>query len=76
MTWIIEDEFAKLDQSVISFSYSKKDTSTTTPILLNIADKLVLNNVGGEEEAGLLPGFELVVVVSALVLTGYIRRKV
>ena len=76
VTWIIEDEFAKLDQSVISFSYSKKDTSTTTPILLNIADKLVLNNVGGEEEAGLLPGFEFVIVVSALVLTGFIRRKV
>ena len=76
VTWIIEDEFAKLDQSVISFSYSKKDTSTTTPILLNIADKLVLNNVGGEEDAGLLPGFEFVVVVSALVLTGFIRRKV
>ena len=76
VTWIIEDEYAKLDQSVISFSYSKKDTSTTTPILLNIADKLVLNNVGGEEDAGLLPGFEFVVVISVLVLTGFIRRKV
>ena len=76
VTWIIEDEYAKLDQSVISFSYSKKDTSTTTPILLNIADKLVLNNVGGEEDAGLLPGFEFATVLSALVLTGFIRRKV
>ena len=76
VTWIIEDEFAKLDQSVISFSYSKKDTSTTTPILLNIADKLVLNNVGGEEDSGLLPGFEFATVLSVLVLTVFIRRKV
>ena len=78
VAWKIEDKYAKLDQSVVSFSYSKKETSTTTPILLNIADKLVVNSAGEEENGGLLglPGFEFAAVISALLFTGFIRRKV
>ena len=78
VTWKIEDQYAKLEQSIVSFSYSKKDTSTTTPILLNIAEKLVVNSAGEEEDSGLLgmPGFEFVAVISALLFTGFIRRKV
>ena len=78
VTWIIDDEYAKLDQSVISFSYSKKDTSTTSPTLVNIADRLVVNSAGDEEEGGLLglPGFEFATVISALFATSFIRRKV
>ena len=77
ITWLNEDEYAKLDQSIISFSYSRKDTSTTTPVLINVADRLASSVSTSEDEGVLgLPGFELVIVVSALVLTGFIRRKV
>ena len=78
VTWIIDGKYAKLDQSVVSFSYSKKDTSTTTPILLNVADKLVVNNAGGEDDSGILglPGFEFISIVSVLFATVFFRRKV
>ena len=78
VTWRIDDEYAKLDQSTISFSYSKKDTSTTSPILLNVADKLVVNSGGAAEDEGLLglPGFEFTAVISMLLLVGLSRRKV
>ena len=77
ITWLNEDEYAKLDQSIISFSYCRKDTSTTTPVLINVADRLASSVSTSEDEGVLgLPGFELVIVVSALVLTSFIRRKV
>jgi len=78
VTWIIEDEYAKLDQSIVSFSYSRKDTSTTQPILVNIAENLAAGSAAGEEDGGLLgmPGFELATVISALFATSFIRRKV
>ena len=78
VTWIIEDEYAKLDQSIVSFSYSRKDTSTTNPILVKIADRLVSGSASGEEEGGLLglPGFEFVLVLSCLIGVSFSRRKV
>ena len=77
VTWLNEDEYAKIDQSVISFSYSRKDTSTTTPVLINVADRLVSSASVSEDEGLLgLPGFEIITVISALALTGFIRRKV
>ena len=78
VTWIIEDEYAKLDQSIVSFSYSRKDTSTTNPILVKIADRLVSGSASGEEEGGLLglPGFEFGLVLSCLIGVSFSRRKV
>lgn len=77
VTWLNEDEYAKLDQSVISFSYSRKDTSTTVPVLINVADRLVSGSSGEEDEGVLgLPGFELVSVISALFTISFFRRKV
>ncbi len=78
VTWVIDDEYAKLDQSIVSFSYSRKDTSTTQPILVNIAENLAAGSAAGEEEGGLLgmPGFEFATVISALFATSFIRRKV
>ena len=37
VTWKIEDEYAKLDQTIISFSYARKDASTTPPTSINIS---------------------------------------
>jgi len=77
ITWLIDDKYAKLEQSIISFSYSRKDSSTTEPILINIADKLISGSETTEEEGLLgLPGFELATVISALFATSFIRRKV
>ena len=77
ITWIIEDQYAKLEQSIVSFSYCKKETSTTTPIIMNVADRLT-STVSNAEEEGILglPGFEFAAVISALTFTSYIRRKV
>ena len=62
----------------MSFSYSRKDTSTTQPILVNIADNLVVGGSGDAEDGGVLglPGFEFAAVISALFATSFIRRKV
>ena len=62
----------------MSFSYSRKDTSTTQPILVNIAENLAAGSAAGEEDGGLLgmPGFEFATVISALFATSFIRRKV
>ena len=78
VTWVIDDKYAKLDQSIVSFSYSRKDTSTTQPILVNIAENLAAGSSTGEEDEGLLgmPGFEFATVISALFATSFIRRKV
>ena len=77
VTWMIEDEYANLEDIIVSFSYSIKDTSTTEPILINIAERLnSIDNTADEEGILGLPGFEFATVLSALVLTGFIRRKV
>jgi len=77
ISWIIDDKYAKLDESIISFSYSRKDSSTTEPILVNVVDRLVSGS-GTTEDEGLLglPGFEFITVISALFATSFIRRKV
>ena len=76
ITWLVEDEYAKLDQAVISFSLARVG-SVTPQIQVNVAD-ILSTNVETEEDNGLLglPGFEFATVLSALILTGLIRRKV
>ena len=77
VTWKIEDEYAKLDQSIISFSYARKASTTTPPISINIVDL----PVSGTEEAGdgvldkVLPGFEILAVSLALVAVSLKRRE-
>ena len=77
ITWIIEDQYAKLEQTMVSFSYCKKDTSTTAPIMINVADRLASSVSSSEDEGVLgLPGFEFASVICALALSGFVRRKV
>ena len=75
ITWFIDDEYEKLELTMISFSYARKSSSTAEPIMINVADRLISSS-GDEEEGALLPGFEFAAVISALFVTSFIRRKV
>ena len=76
ITWYVDDEYAKLEQTVISFSFARLG-SVTPQIQINVADILIEGSDNTENEGILgLPGFEFVVVISALVFTSFIRRKV
>ena len=77
VTWKIEDEYAKLEQTIISFSYARKASTTTPPISINIIDL----PVSSSEEAGgegvldrVLPGFEIL-AVSLVFVTVALRRR-
>ena len=78
ITWKIEDEYAKLEQTIISFSYGRKASTTTPPISINIVD---LPNAKSSQsgEGGLLPesllGFEILVSTLALVTVALNRRE-
>jgi len=77
VTWKIEDEYAKLDQTIISFSYARKDASTTPPTSINIGDLPLLK--ADTDDQGLLPeslpGFEILASVLAVVLVSLRRRE-
>ena len=76
ITWYVDDEYAKLDQTVISFSLARVG-SITPQIQINVAD-ILIEGSAAEDDKGILglPGFEFITVISALALTGFIRRKV
>ena len=76
VTWYIDDEYAKLDQAVISFSLARIG-SVTPQIQINVADILIEGSSAAEDEGILgLPGFEITAVISALFVTSFLRRKV
>ncbi len=76
VTWFIDDEYAKLDQSIVSFSYARKASSTTEPVNINVADKLIVNSESSDSEGLPVPGFNFLFVVSGLLLAVYSRREV
>ena len=77
VTWKIEDEYAKLDETIISFSYSRKDASTTPPTSINIGDLPILKT--DTDDNGLLPeslpGFEILVSILAIIVVSLRRRE-
>ena len=77
VTWKIEDEYAKLDQTMISFSYARKASTTTPPISVNIADlpRLSADSSGSDDGFLGLPGFEILAVSLALVAVSLKRRE-
>ena len=79
VTWKIEDEYAKLDQTIISFSYARKASTTTPPISINIVDLPVSNSKGAGDGNGLLdkvvPGFEILVTTLVFVTVALKRRE-
>ena len=76
VTWFIDDEYAKLDQSAISFSYGRKDSSTTEPVNINVADKLIIMSDSTDDSALPVPGFNLIFAIISLVLVTKLRREV
>jgi len=78
ITWYIDDEYATLDKSVISFSLTKRSCDTAPPININTADIFVESSANSNDEGiiGGIPGFEFVAVISSLLLTSFVRRKV
>jgi len=79
VTWRIDDEYAKLDQALISFSYARKESTTTPPISINIADLPASSVEEVGDSDGLLgktlPGFEILAVTLALVIVALKRRE-
>ena len=82
ITWYVEapqfDQYATLDTSVISFSLTKRSCDTAPPININTADIFVESSANSNDEGiiGGIPGFEFVAVISSLLLTSFVRRKV
>jgi len=77
ITWYVDDEYAKLDQTAISFSLTKKSSQAAPPILINTADILTQSEGDSEEEGILgLPGFNLIFALISLVLVTKLRREV
>ena len=77
VTWKIENEYAKLDQTMISFSYARKASTTTPPISVNIADlpRLSADSSGSDDGILPIPGFEIIVATLALVIIASKRRE-
>ena len=77
ITWYVDDEYAKLDQTAISFSLTKKSSQAAPPILINTADILTQSEEDSEEEGVLgLPGFNLIFALISLILVTKLRREV
>ena len=78
VTWKIEDEYAKLDQTIISFSYARKASTTTPPVSINIVDLPVSSSEGAGGDGVLdkvLPGFEILVTTLVFVTVALRRRE-
>ena len=75
ITWYVDDEYAKLDQTIISFSLARVG-SITPQIQINVADILIEGSATEENEGILgLPGFEITAVISAIFATSFLREK-
>jgi hypothetical protein len=66
-----------MDKTIISFSYARKESTTVEPILINIADRLLMGTGFDAEEEGVLglPGFELIIGILSLALVGCYKRE-
>ena len=77
ITWYIDDEYAALDKSVISFSLTKRSCDTAPPIDFNTIDILGKSTNSNDDEDGLLsvPGFNFILVIFALFGLAYSKRE-
>tara|TARA_B100000686_G_scaffold82206_1_gene88841 strand:- start:947 stop:1972 length:1026 start_codon:yes stop_codon:yes gene_type:complete len=77
VTWYIDDKYATLDKSVISFSLTRRSCDTAPPIDINTADIIAASSGSGDDEGGLpVPGFNFILVIFALFGLAYSKREV
>ena len=80
VTWYIDDKYATLDKSVISFSLTRRSCDTAPPIDINTADIIAASSGSEDDEGGLIdrvvPGFNFILVVFALFGLAYSKREV
>jgi len=79
ITWYIEDEYAKIDQSIISFSLTKKSSSSAPPIDVKALEIIGPGGVGSsEDDKGLLgiPGFNFILTIFSIIFISFCRREV
>ena len=79
ITWYIEDEYAKVDQSVISFSLTKKSSALAPPIEFKAFDIIGTGGIGNsDDDEGLLalPGFEIILAIFSIIFVSSYRREV
>ena len=67
ITWYIDDGYAKLDQSVISFSLTRRSCDTAPPIDFNTVDILKQSSGSSSDDGALsVPGFEIILSIVAI----------
>ena len=76
ITWYVDDAYAQLDKSVISFSLNKRSCDSAPPFDINTSQILVATT-GSEDDGGLpVPGFNFILVIFALFGLAYSKREV
>ena len=76
ITWYIDDEYAQLDKSIISFSLNKRSCDSAPPVDINTSQILVTAS-DSDDEGGLpVPGFNFILVIFALFGLAYSKREV
>ncbi len=74
ITWYVDDKYAKLDQSAISFSLTKRSSSGAPPIEFNTVDILKQSSGSSSDDEG-LPGLNFTLVIFALLSVAYSKRE-
>ena len=74
ITWYIDDGYAKLDRSIISFSLTKRSSSGAPPIEFNTVDILKQSSGNSSDDEG-LPGLNFILVIFALLCVAYSKRE-
>ena len=78
VTWYVDDEYAKLDQVSFSFSLLDKESTQAPPIIVGVGDLPRLGGGSAGDDGGLtklVPGFEILASVLAIVLVSLRRRE-
>ena len=78
ITWYIDDEYAKVDESIISFSLTKKSSLLAPPIEIKALDIIGTGVGNSDDNEGLLglPGFELIIAIFSIIFVSHYRREV
>ena len=76
ITWYVDDEYADLGKSVISFSLNKRTCDSAPPFDINVSEILVASDGSGDEGGLPVPGFNFILVIFALFSLAYSKREV